>query len=171
VSCVTWTPNGIYVCTSQQQKGFALGFAPDLATLERDELTPLLDLTTVEGPLSCPAETSTSTCGVEWESTCEDLGACGNDSGAGGDGGADAVGQGGSNEGSGGSEAPPSSGQPSSTGGSSSSGGSATAGDTPAEQRRDDSGCGCRIASAPLEYGATLSALAALLLLMRRRGH
>jgi len=39
VSCVTWTLDGIYACTSQTDAGFALGFAESLEALGREGRT------------------------------------------------------------------------------------------------------------------------------------
>jgi hypothetical protein len=168
VSCITWTVSGIYVCTSQSQKGFALGFAPDLASLENDELAPLLDVTQIVGPLGCPAQTTTSLCGPEWEATCEDLGACGNEPGAGGAAGAANEGpSSGASGGSSGNGNPgPSGGEPSGAGATASAG--ATAEPTERDSESDDSGCAVH---APPQSGRSSFALlaAALLFVLGRR--
>lgn len=171
VSCITWTVSGIYVCTSQSQKGFALGFAPDLASLENDELTPLLDVTQIVGPLACPAETTTSSCGPEWEATCEELGACGNEPGAGGAAGAanegPSVGASGGSSGTG--NPGPSGGEPSGAGATASAG--ATAEPTERDSEPDDSGCAVQ---APPQNGRFSFAWLGVALLLafgrRRRG-
>ena len=57
VSCLEWTRQGLYVCTSQAERGFALGVAPDarFTLADSSALTPLLDLDDVTAPLECPA--------------------------------------------------------------------------------------------------------------------
>jgi hypothetical protein len=136
VTCLAWTVTGLYVCTSQDEKGFALGFRAD-ADFDLDAaepFEPLLDLREVRGPLECPACTSAAACLEMWSSTCELFGSC--DAGvapeaAGGTcGGAAGVPSGGSSgTPSGGSGGAPSGGEANSAG--SSSGG-------------DDDSCGCR---------------------------
>lgn len=169
VSCVSWTTHGIYVCTSQQQTGFALGFAADVASLERGELEPLLDLSAVQGPLACPSTTSTASCGADWRTTCEELGACGNELGEGGEGGAagaGTAGQAGAVEPLGGSSGAPSRG-PGGSAGSQAVGGGEPA---PAAASSDE-GCGCRFAGAPSQLrGFALLALLGLGARRRQRG-
>jgi hypothetical protein len=169
VSCITWTTKGIYVCTSQAQKGFALGFAPDLQSLENDDLNPLLDVTQIVGPLECPAETSTSFCDPEWQTTCEDLGACGNQPGGGGGGGA--AGDGESGAGNGGSSGTTGTiangGEPSGAGATT---GAGTAGRPDPGRAGDDDDSGCAVQTRA-RTGAFRFALltAAFVLLIRRR--
>jgi hypothetical protein len=78
VTCLAWTETGLYVCTSQDEKGFALGFRSD-ADFDLDTpdpFEPLLDLREVRGPLACPACTSGADCIESWSSTCELFGSC-----------------------------------------------------------------------------------------------
>jgi hypothetical protein len=87
ISCVAWTKVGIYACPEAAEAGFALGFAPSLSSLAEEGLTPLLDLTAVQGPLACGAATSSAICREDWQETCGVLGACENEpdpAGAGG---------------------------------------------------------------------------------------
>jgi hypothetical protein len=165
VSCVTWTANGIYVCTSQAQKGFALGFAPDLPSLLSDDLTPLLDLAQVRGPLSCPDQSTTWQCRGDWDTTCQVLGACDNQAGAAGAAPSETAGQGGTSDGAGGSVTEPSGGKAGSSGGAPSSGSAGA--DKPAQKSRGDSGCA--LGSAPPARGAAWITLGLVLLLARRR--
>ena len=77
VSCLAWTENGIYVCTSQSERGFALGFAEnaDFDLGIADPLTPLLDLPSVR-PLECDPSSQGAVCGEDWPMNCAALGAC-----------------------------------------------------------------------------------------------
>ena len=91
VSCLEWTRNGLYVCTSQAERGFALGVAPDarFTLADSNALSPLLDLGAVEAPLECPAGTSVAACGERWPEDCALFDACeGGAAGATGEGGA-----------------------------------------------------------------------------------
>lgn len=84
VSCLRWTPTGVYVCTVQHP-GMAMGFAAnaDFTLATPQPFTALLDLPNVRGPLACLA----STCGETWTvglqgtaPICQSLGAeCGAD--------------------------------------------------------------------------------------------
>jgi hypothetical protein len=87
VSCLTWTQNGLYVCTSQAERGFALGIAAsaDFELTTEHPLTPLLDLAAVKGPIDCPAESSGAACRERWSESCSIFGNC--DAGTAGDGG------------------------------------------------------------------------------------
>jgi hypothetical protein len=167
VSCVTWNTTGIYVCTSQTQKGFALGFAPDLAGLEADELTPLLDLAAVRGPLACDEPSSTWQCSGEWLTTCQTLGACGNEGGQGGASGGDG-GQGGAAE-SGGTGTVAGGGQGGSQAGRSFAG-TAVVDESMHRSADEDSGCGCAVVSDGRgTRRAWLGLALSLLALVRRR--
>jgi hypothetical protein len=78
VTCLAWTQTGLYACTSQDEKGFSLGFRAD-ADFDLDvsePFEPLLDLREVRGPLECPACTSGAACLDSWSSTCELFGSC-----------------------------------------------------------------------------------------------
>ncbi len=83
VSCLTWSPNGIYVCTSQAERAYALGFtqALDFAFDAPQPLKPLLRLTDVKAPLDCPSCTSGGVCRFEWPVSCTVLGSCDADGG------------------------------------------------------------------------------------------
>ena len=87
VSCLTFTANGLYACTSQPERGFALGFAEntdfDLATV--DPFAPLLDLGAVSGPGDCPDGSSAAVCRESWPDTCALFESC--DAGTAGSGG------------------------------------------------------------------------------------
>jgi hypothetical protein len=169
VSCVSWTTTGIYVCTSQTQKGFALGFAPDIASLTSDDLTPLLDLTAVRGPLACADTSSTGQCSGDWDTTCQTLGACGNEGGAGGAGGA------GGQSAQGGAEAAPGGAGPEPNGGSESNGGrSSSAGAAIIDEPRhptatEDAGCSCAVVTDSGGSSAKLALFGSLLVVSRRR--
>lgn len=134
VTCLAWTETGLYVCTSQDEKGFALGFRPnadfDLDT--PDPFEPLLDLREIRGPLECPACTSGADCLESWSSTCELFGSC--------DAGAAPAATGGAT--CGGAAGAPSGGSGSSNGGS---GGATSAGGSDARSSPPkDESCGCR---------------------------
>ncbi|HEX6275937.1 MAG TPA: hypothetical protein VFZ53_23005, partial [Polyangiaceae bacterium] len=94
VTCLAWTANGLYVCTSQAERGFALGIAPnaDFELTTKDPLTPLLDLKAVKAPLDCPAESSGAACRERWSESCAIFGNC--DAGAAGSGTAGMAGSG-----------------------------------------------------------------------------
>jgi hypothetical protein len=155
VSCLAWTDAGLYACTSQAQRGFALGIAPnadfDLAT--ENPFTPLLDLADVRGPLDCPACTSGAGCLALWSETCAVFGTC------------DASGP---VAGSGGTECPSGGdgGEPGAvTGGS----GGARATSSRLKPSRDSS-CGCKSVGAEKKNGRfAYLALMILLLGLRRR--
>jgi hypothetical protein len=72
VSCLTWTAEGVYVCASQTDLGFALGLTQpaELDAAEFPSFEPLLSLTDVIGPLECPECTSGARCGQEWYGVC-----------------------------------------------------------------------------------------------------
>jgi MYXO-CTERM domain-containing protein len=155
VSCLSWTENGVYVCTSQRERGFALGIAPnadfDLAVSE--PLTPLLDLLDVRGPLDCPACSTGAVCRGRWPDNCTVFGNC--------DAGAAAVGGGGGTDCSSGGSA--------GAGGSGNgAAGSGASGSGP-EQSDGESSCGCRAAGAPAGAGALGALVLAASALARRR--
>jgi MYXO-CTERM domain-containing protein len=142
VSCLLWTPRGLYVCATDFEVGFHLGFRQDadfaggLSTFTR-----LLELPNVVGPLECPAGTTGATCAAEWPATCSAFSA--------------------SCAGAAGSAA--------GTAGSAASGGAAPAGGASGTREpRDDSGCGCRV-GAHGELAGWLAALIALGLAGTRR--
>jgi hypothetical protein len=92
VTCLEWTATGLYVCTTQRDRGFELGFAPD-ASFSRDDanpLVPLLDLSRIAGPLECPPETKAAACESRWPRDCGAFGACQGTAGSGASGAAGA---------------------------------------------------------------------------------
>ncbi len=156
VSCLTWTEAGLYVCTPQNERGFALGFAPnaefDLSVAE--PLTPLLDLRTVR-QLDCPACSSTAACGESWATTCALFGSCEAGLGGSNGGGTECAGAGGASTMTGGGSAPKS--------------GAANAGAESKRSRTENAAsCGCR--SSPRDRNATsIFAFWALSLMLWRR--
>ena len=76
VGCLTWTEQGLYVCTLEADTGFSLGFTPntDFDLAKPADLQPVLRLRDVLGPLDCAADTSGSICRNYWESTCQSWG-------------------------------------------------------------------------------------------------
>jgi hypothetical protein len=103
VSCLTWSPAGLYACTSQSERGYSLGFAenPNFDLSNPDPFTPLLDLRSVTGPLDCPSCTSGAVCRAAWPDSCAVFGNCdaGTTAGSAGgaciDGGSERAGEGG----------------------------------------------------------------------------
>lgn len=76
VGCLTWSEQGLYVCTLEADTGFSLGLARQ-TEFDLDapaDLQPLLRLQDVRGPLECGACTSGSICRSYWESTCQSWG-------------------------------------------------------------------------------------------------
>lgn len=76
VGCLTWTAQGLYVCSLEAETGFSLGFTPnaDFDLQAPANLQPLLRLQDVLGPLDCAANTSGAICRNYWESTCQSWG-------------------------------------------------------------------------------------------------
>ena len=76
VGCLTWTEQGLYVCTLEAEAGFSLGLATnaDFDLAKPADLQPLLRLQDVLGALDCAADTSSSICRNYWESTCQSWG-------------------------------------------------------------------------------------------------
>ena len=76
IGCLTWTAQGLYACTLETQTGFSLGLTTntDFDLAAPAELTPLLRLQDVVGPLECPACSSGSICRNYWQSSCESWG-------------------------------------------------------------------------------------------------
>jgi hypothetical protein len=156
-TCLSWTATGVYVCVSQQDKGFEVGFAAsaDFTLATANPLTQLMRLTDVRGSLECPDCTTGAACGSEWLSICDVFSAC-TDAGATGGGGSSSecpdgglpMDGGGATSGAAGA---------SSAGGVGGVGGSDNG--TPDADGSADSGCGCR---APRSKGSlTWSWLAA----------
>lgn len=155
VSCLSWTENGVYACTSQSEREFALGFAEnanfDLDT--QNPFSPLLDLTSVAGPLDCPPSSPGAVCAEDWPTNCAPLEAC--DAGTAGSGGT-----GGSGGGASGAAGSATSGAASGA-----SGAGATSG-----SEKSESSCGCRTAGGRARDGLlTALAVSALSLVRRRR--
>lgn len=76
VGCLTWTEQGIYVCTHENQTGSSLGLIEhtDFDLARPPELQPLLVLADVVGPLECEACSSAAACPSYWQSTCQGWG-------------------------------------------------------------------------------------------------
>lgn len=72
ISCLTWTPNAIYACTSQVEQGFALATIDEASLVlgEYPSFHPLLDLFEVKGSLECAACSSLAACAEDWRATC-----------------------------------------------------------------------------------------------------
>jgi hypothetical protein len=92
INCLTWAGAGVYACTFQFYHGYEIGFSKD----QGQSFEELMQLTDLEGPLECAAETTTGTlCPSRWDQVCANIGKCGlEDAGAGG--GAGGAGSGGS---------------------------------------------------------------------------
>lgn len=159
VTCLRYTPTGLYVCTSQNEMDFELGFRQDASfSLDTtDPLTPLLRLPDVAGPLECGSCTTGSLCLGYWPDTCSRLGgtACPAPTSGGGGGlpaecaggsggsGGGAVSEGGTPAGGGAGGG----GSAGLTGGVTTGGAAAGAGTSlNGEASEKDSGCGCRVA-------------------------
>jgi hypothetical protein len=155
VSCLAWTRTGLYVCTPQDERGFALGFAPnaefDLGV--DDPFTPLLDLRTVSGPVDCSPCTSSGACRESWATTCALFGSCAVGVGGSGAVDTDCAGAGGASSG----------------GGASGTGAASNAGAEGKRPRREkDASCGCRSLPGDTETTPFLSALGLVVVLLRR---
>ncbi|MES1183219.1 MAG: FixH family protein [Myxococcales bacterium] len=185
ISCLTWTDEGVYACTSQTQAGSALGLAPpeSLKAEASAPFTPLLSLLDVRGPLDCSACQSGARCGELWQATCTAWGRADCDAplpAAGGaaecpaEGGADSSAAGAAGQ------APAGLGGASSNGGVSAGGAgpisnggggtSASGGSSGQSKPAHDSGCSCRAAGS--RSGSAWPALGILVLgLLWRRRH
>jgi len=155
VSCLKWTAQGLYVCATDFEVGFHLGFRAD-ADLAGGlaSFTPLLKLPDLRGPLACPDETTGARCAEDWPDTCQAVGAACElpPDGAGGAG-ATSAGEGGI--------------------GGDPGGASATGGTAPVPGARSPQGCACRTTATSrdamfAEFGAALVFVA--LTITRRRG-
>jgi MYXO-CTERM domain-containing protein len=106
VTCLTWTGEGLYVCTHEVDTELTLGFT---ATTDFDldappSFEPLLVLANVVGPIACEACSVGAVCESFWSSTCQgwgrtdceaiDSGSCTGGANAGGESGAGAPSQG-----------------------------------------------------------------------------
>ena len=76
VGCLSWTEQGIYVCTHESQTGFSLGLIEqtDFDVARPPELEPLLVLADVVGPIECEACSTGAACPSYWQSTCQGWG-------------------------------------------------------------------------------------------------
>jgi hypothetical protein len=140
VSCLTWTEHGLYACTSQAERGFALGIAAgaDFELGTPNPFTPLLDLRTVSGPLDCSDGSSAAVCRESWPTTCALFESC--DAGV--------AGSAGSGTGGG-------------SGVAGAGAGAGAEGASPSPKSNDDSSCGCRAAGAKGGVAAIVAALLA----------
>lgn len=75
--CLTWTPQGLYVCLRQFEAGFEVGFTEDYEFTDLDEVTSVLLLNELEGPTTCPAGSEGAVCAERWETDCQPLYICG----------------------------------------------------------------------------------------------
>ncbi len=103
VSCLAWTPTGLYVCATDFEVGFQLGFRADAELgggLQSFE--PLLALSDVVGPQACGPGTTGAQCLDDWSTTCAAFGANCNLAGTGGSATGGAAGSGGAAAGAGG---------------------------------------------------------------------
>jgi photosystem II stability/assembly factor-like uncharacterized protein len=77
ITCLSWTRVGVYVCASQAEKGYALGFSRDANFGDGgSNLQPLLDLSKIVGPMCCGGATQ-AVCTASWPANCGLFGACG----------------------------------------------------------------------------------------------
>lgn len=184
ISCLTWTGEGVYACTSQAQAGYALGLVPpeSLSTETSASFTPLLSLMDVKGPLDCTACQSGARCAAYWQATCTAWGRADCDTAIPNAGGAPDCPVAG---GAGADSSAGSGGQPSSAHGGVSTSAGAGAGAGGAllgpnggaqgaampgpEKSGTDSGCGCRAAGSRPASGWTALGLLGLGLFWRRR--
>jgi hypothetical protein len=76
VGCLSWTEQGLYVCTHERQTGFSLGLIEqtDFDLARPPELRPLLVLADVVGPIECEACSTGAVCPRYWQSTCQGWG-------------------------------------------------------------------------------------------------
>jgi hypothetical protein len=76
VGCLSWTEQGIYVCTHESQTGFSLGLIEqtDFDLARPPKLRPLLVLADVVGPIECEACSTGAACPNYWQSTCQGWG-------------------------------------------------------------------------------------------------
>jgi photosystem II stability/assembly factor-like uncharacterized protein len=161
VGCLSWTEQGIYLCTHESDTGYSLGLIRDIAFDLRapPRLEPLLVLAEVRGPIECPECSTGAVCQVYWLSTCQSWGRtdcvgldaprCESDGGA--------AGEAGANVGPDAGETAASGGAPSVVSGSEQAGKVAARG-----------GCACRAAREDVAGGFfSLSTL--LIVLLRRR--
>ncbi len=97
VGCLTWTEQGLYVCTHEVDTELTLGFSAS-ANFDLEappSFEPLLVLANVLGPIECQACSTGAVCQSFWSSTCKgwgrtdcepiDSGSCAGGTGAGGE--------------------------------------------------------------------------------------
>jgi MYXO-CTERM domain-containing protein len=72
VGCLTWTTEGIYVCTLEAHTGFSLGLIAetDFDLSGPAELEPLLRLNDVAGPIECEVCQAGDICRDYWYAAC-----------------------------------------------------------------------------------------------------
>jgi hypothetical protein len=76
ISCLTWTSDGIFACTSAADLGFSLGLADPEKLMGGDTapFTAVLSLVDNVAPLTCRGCQSTLRCSRSWPSTCASWG-------------------------------------------------------------------------------------------------
>jgi MYXO-CTERM domain-containing protein len=76
VGCLSWTEQGIYLCTHEIDTGYSLGLIDDVTFDLRapPEVEPLLVLADVRGPIVCPECSSGAVCQAYWLPTCQSWG-------------------------------------------------------------------------------------------------
>ena len=81
--CLTWSPDGVYFCASEYPIDKSPGFELGLTTDEGATSKQVMHRSSIEGPLVCPAGSSTAMLcdDEEWIPICKDLGRCDFDSG------------------------------------------------------------------------------------------
>ena len=74
VGCLTWTPQGVYVCTSEFYQGFELGLSTD----EGRTLKAIMHLAGIKEPLQCADGTTVATACDErsWQAVCSATNRC-----------------------------------------------------------------------------------------------
>ena len=83
VTCLTWSPRGLFVCASESESGYELGLVSSdqarAAFTSGSALPvpdPVLKLNQVQAPRSCAAGTSGAACGQTWPTECEQFQTC-----------------------------------------------------------------------------------------------
>jgi photosystem II stability/assembly factor-like uncharacterized protein len=154
--CVTWTPDGLYVCLRQFSAGFEVGFTSNHEFTELGEVTPLLKLNDLRNLTACPSGSEAGVCAGRWETDCQRLLSC-------------STGAGGGDAAQGGTGGSPTAGTPG-VGGTPPS----TSGGTPPGEAKPPKSCACRLPGASRWFGADGRAALACLVrggasLQRRR--
>ena len=70
VKCLTTVENRLYACSDKFNSGFVLGVSSDDGTT----FSPVLQLESIRGPLSCAAGTEAAKCAAEWPQLAATLG-------------------------------------------------------------------------------------------------